>query len=450
MSNILPYEAIPLVNLPPDYQHHLAPLLAQAYQQHGPIFRSSYLEHDDIVFLVGPEANRLVLVNDRQKFSHFVGWGTIFLTVTVLGRGLLSMDGEEHARDRKIMNPAFAISYMDRYLPLMNRIIRKRAKCWLEAGEVDLYAEARKITFEIAAQALTGLQEDDEIEQFRTLFNSLLRLRLIATSEEDFHTRLGLLQSELYALLLPKIEERRRQPTDDIFGMLVQARDEHGKAMSDEQLIAHINILLVAGHETSTSLSTWLLYLLNQHPEYTQRILQEQAAILGPRSEPTLEDVKRMKLLDNALSEAERLYPPVANGPRGVVEDIEFHGYHIPAGSLAFYSIVGSHMIPSIFANPETFDPDRFAPPREEQKKNPYALIGFGGGPRICIGINFAQVEIKAMISHILRNYTLEVIPDQDIYQFYRAVGWPNKGIRVRVSEAESLIPTRIQRGNFK
>ncbi len=434
MSNVLPYASIPFVEMPPDYQHHLAPLLAQAYQQHGPIFRSTYFEHE-IVYLVGPEANRFVLVSNRQKFSHFVGWGTNFQTVQVFGPGLLSMDGEEHDRDRKTMNPAFTISYMDRYLLLMKRIISKQASSWLAVGEVDLYEEARQITFDIAAQALTGLKEAEEIEHFRTLFWSITMLPRVATSSEDFHTRLRELHSELYALLLPKIEERRRQPTDDIFGLLVQARDESGKTMGDEQLIAHINILLAAGHETSTSLVAWLLYLLNQHPDYAQRVMQEQEAILGPRSEPTLEDIKRMKLLDNALSETERLYPPVPNGPRGVVEDFEFYGYHVPAGTQAFYSILGSHMIPSIFANPKIFDPDRFAPPREEHKKNPHALVGFGGGPRICIGISFAQIEIKTMVSHILRNYRLELVPDQEIYQFYRVTGWPVNGIRVRVTE---------------
>src|SRR5216110_272503 len=275
MSNVLPYDAIPFVELPPDYQHRLAPLLAQAYQQHGPIFRAMYLD-SEIVFLVGPEANRFVLVSNRQKFSHFVGWSNIFITTRVLGRGLLSMDGEEHDRYRKMMNPAFTASYMDRYLPLMNRVIRERAQRWSEAGEVRLYSEVRQITFAIAAQALTGLKEGDEVECFRTLFLNLVGLPVTATSEEDFATRLERLQRELSVLLSPKIEERRKQPTDDIFGMLVQARDEHGHVMSDEQLIAHINILLVEGHETSTSLITWLFYLLNQHPDYARRVLQEQ------------------------------------------------------------------------------------------------------------------------------------------------------------------------------
>jgi len=434
MSNVLPYDAIPFVEWPPDYQHHLASLLAQAYQRHGPIFRATYLGQE-LIFLVGPEANRFVLVSNRHKFSNAVGWGSIFTTVKVFGRSVLTMDGAEHAHYRKVMNPAFTINYMDRYVPLMNRVIRKCTQSWPAAGEVDVFKGVRQITFEIAARALTGLEEDDEIECFRTLFLKFFKLPMIATSQEEFDARLEPLQREMRALLLPKIEERRKRPTDDIFSMLVQARDEHGNEISYKQLLGHINILLVAGHDTSTSLGTWLCYLLHQHPDYTQRVLQEQAALLGSRGEPTLADVKRMKVLAYALSEAERLYPPVGNGPRGVVEDFEFNGYHVPAGSKAFYSILGSHMIPSIFAHPDAFDPDRFASPREEDKKCPYALVGFGGGPHICIGMNFARVEIKAMLSHILRNYILELIPGQEIYQFYRSVGWPVNGIRMRITE---------------
>jgi retinoid hydroxylase len=176
------------------------------------------------------------------------------------------------------------------------------------------------------------------------------------------------------------------------------------------------------------------MYLLTQHPEYTQRILAEQKAVMGDKSEPGLEEIKRMKVLENALSEAERMYPPVANGPRGVIEDFEFHGYSVPAGTMAFYSIVASHMLPSLFSEPTKFDPDRFAAPREEHKKHPYALVGFGGGPRICIGINFAQVEIKALVSHVLRNYKIELIAGQNIQQQYGVTGAPINGIELSIS----------------
>jgi retinoid hydroxylase len=390
---------------------------------------------DNVVYLVGPEANRFVLSSNRLKFSHHLGWGRMLGVIDMFGDGLLTMDGAQHDQHRRMMNPAFTISYMDRYLPLMQRIIRQRVAGWADSGEVDIYEEARKITFDVAAEALTGLRVGAEVDRFRELFAQMLNLGMITTDDADYDLRIGQLRAELHELLLPKIHERRRSPTDDILGMLVRARDDDGHALSDEQLVAHTNILLVAGHETSTSLSAWLLYLLAQHPHYLQRVLDEQVALLTPNADPTLDDIKRMKVLENALSEAERMYPPVANGPRGVVGDFEFGGYLVPAGTFVFYSIATSHLLPGIFAAPERFDPDRFAAPREEHKRTPYALVGFGGGPRICIGINFAQVEIKAMVSHILRRYRLEVAPDQQIVQFYRATGMPLNGIRMRVSQ---------------
>ena len=428
------HKTIPLVTLPEDYPLRLGPFLAEMYEQHGPIFKAS-VYGGEVIYLVGPETNRFVMVSNRQKFSHHEGWGRLFGVVDLFGDGLLTMDGKEHDQHRRMMNPAFAVGYMSHYIPLMNRIIRERTAEWATQGEVDIYDEARKITFDVAAEALAGLTDREERDYFRTLYFSLLNgPENINTEEEYYRWREGV-QREGIKLLLPKIEERRKHPTDDLFSMLVQARDDQGQTMSAEQLIAHFNILMVAGHETSTSLSAWLLYLLTQHPDYTKRILDEQRATLREDEEPTLETIKQMKVLENALSEAERMYPPVANGPRGVVEDFEFNGYHVPAGSYVLYSIAASHLLPSVFANPTAFDPDRFAPPREEHKKTPYSLVGFGGGPRICIGINFAQIEIKALVTHVLRHYRLELLPNQQIAQYYDVTGGPMKGIKMRVSE---------------
>ncbi len=354
--------------------------------------------------------------------------------VQMLGNGLLTMDGPEHDQHRRMMNPAFTIAYMDRYLPLMNRIIRERTADWITRGTIDIYDEARKITFDVAAEALIGLKVGAEVDQFRSLFLRLMMDDPAVTTYTQYVEKQTAINAELRAMMLPKIAERRAHPTDDVLGMMIQARDDAGNALSDDQLIGHTNILLLAGHETSTSLSAWLLYLLVENPAYLQRVLEEQNALLTPGADPSLETIKRMKVLDNALSEAERMYPSVMFGPRGTLEDVEFNGYLIPVGTLVSYQIAGSHMLPGIFKNPEQFDPDRFAPPREEDKKTPYALVGFGGGPRICIGINFAQVEIKAMASHILREFNLTVTPDQSIMLSYGVTSRPINGIRMNVT----------------
>jgi cytochrome P450 len=432
-----PFHEIPLVEPSADMATSYAQMMIERYERYGPIFRTKTMLGSDLIYMVGPEANRLMLAGSRQKFSHRVGWGQLLGVIDVYGDGLLTMDGPRHDEHRRVMNPAFAISYMDRYLPLMQRIIRERTADWLARGEVDIYEEARKITFDVAAEALVGFRTGPEVDQFRDLFFRLLTLGENVASEQEYMERMAVLQAELHGMLLPKIRERRAHPTDDVLGLLVQARDEHGQALSDAQLIAHTNILLLAGHETSTSLSAWLLALLAQHPDYMARVLAEQDALLGTRDEPALDEIKRMKVLENALSEAERLFPPVAEGPRGVLEPFEFGGYEVPAGVYAMYSIVASHMLPSVFAEPARFDPDRFAAPREEHKRTPYALVGFGGGPRICIGINFAQVEIKALASHVLRRYRLELAPGQPLLQVYRPTGAPLAGVRMRVAPRE-------------
>ena len=433
-AGVKPFEEIPVVDLPDDYRTRTGGFLAEMYRTHGPIFRLSEFGVD-VVYLVGPEANRFVLLSDRLKFSHHLGWGEFFGVERMFGDGLLTMDGPEHDAHRHLMNPAFAISYMDRYVPLMNRIIRERIADWGERGEVDVYTEARKITFDVAAEALTGLHSGPEVDRFRDIFSQMLTLGLFVSSEEEWMTRSAALHAELDALIRPKIAERRAHPTDDILGLLVTARDASGQPLSDERIIAHANILLVAGHETSTSLSAWLLYELTQQPAVARRVLDEQMALVGPTAEPTLDEINRMRYLDQVLLEAERFYPPVANGPRGVAEDFEFAGYHVPAGTFVLYSIAASHQLPEVFEHPEVFDPERFAPPREEHKRTPYALVGFGGGPRVCIGINFAKVEIKALVSQALRRYELEAVPDQTLVQFYQVTAMPLYGIRLRVRE---------------
>ncbi len=432
-----PFEAIPLVERPDDFFTNVGPILAALYEQHGPIFRAKATGDAsiDIVYLVGPEANRFVLQTDRQKLSHRDGWGKFYGVLDTFGDGLLTMDGERHDDHRRLMNPAFTLAYMDRYVPIMNRIIRQHIADWAARAEVDVYSEARKITFEVAAEALAGLTTPEEVEQFRELYTQILMLGMVATTWEEFDKRMTALHSSLYALLERKIAERRAQPTDDVLGLLAQARDAQGNALSDEQLIAHTNVLLVAGHETSTSLSAWMLYLLAGHPDYLARVLAEQDALLAPDALPSLEDIKRMKVLDNALSEAERLYPPLGNGPRGALEDVEFGGYTIPKGTIVFYSIAATHLLPSLWREPERFDPDRFNPPREEQKRVPYALVGFGGGPRVCIGLNFARVEMKALASQVLRRYTLDIVPDQELVQLYRPTAMPLNGIKLQVRE---------------
>jgi cytochrome P450 len=215
--------------------------------------------------------------------------------------------------------------------------------------------------------------------------------------------------------------------------MLVRARDETGEVLSDEQLMAHVNILLIAGHETTTTLGAWLLYLLATHTAVVDRLRAELANALGGAPLGT-EGLHKLPFLNATIREAGRLQSPVLLLPRGVLSDFEFGGQHVSAGTRVYLAVAAGHRLPSVFAEPEQFDPERFLPPREEDKRTPYALVTFGGGPRICLGISFAQVEVTALLAHVVPRFHLEPIPERPISQYGGIIQALPNGIPLRVA----------------
>ena len=188
------------------------------------------------------------------------------------------------------------------------------------------------------------------------------------------------------------------------------------QTLSDEEVLAHLYILLVAGHETTTTLAAWTLYLLATQPTYREQVeaeLQEQlAGSSGPLSVEAARNLHRS--IQVCCQQPAVIESPVQSVPRRVVTDTEFAGYTFPVGTSVRLSISGCHRMSRYFTDPATFDPDRFLPPREEDRRSPYALVTFGGGPRLCIGVNVANIEVKAIAADVLRRY--ELVPVSDDY----------------------------------
>lgn len=398
----------------------LPAFLAHAAIDHGPIFRTVIPAGRDagreVVFLVGPEANRFVLHTHRDHFSHDQGWSPIF--GPAVGTGLLNMDDPAHAHHRRLWNPAFTTAALDAYLPAIRSSIVGRTATWLARGEVNLYDEVRWLTFDIAATVLAGLEEGAGLNRARDLFARLLHSNRRRGSRQLEQQRKTEARRELDELLLSHIAARRRIPPDeqpdDVLGRLVHACDAQGVPLTDDQIRGHLNILLVAGHETTTSFGTWALFLLATLPDHRARVRAELAEIATDGDVPfSPAALQALPWLDCFVREVGRLYPPVLNLPRGVVKPFLFLGHTVPAGTPVRLALAACHRLPHLFAEPEVFDPGRFAPPRVEDKRHPYALVTFGGGPRTCIGIGFAEIEMKALIAHVLLTYELDPVPEQ-------------------------------------
>ncbi len=382
---------------------HPGRFLLEGYRRHGSVFRFRFFGREHVA-LIGAEANRLILADARECFSHARGYAEV---TPLLGDGLLFQDGPVHARNRKLMTPAFHQRGVNRYFEVMRAAARAHVEQWASEGRGAMYDRFRRLTFEIMARLILGVRGDVEIERLSRL-NDRLAGALTAFPRTSWGwTRYGRgvrARDELRAYLRGVVRARRDEPGDDALGLLMAARDESGDALSEDDLVEQAVILMFAGHETTTSMLTSFLEALHRHPETHERLAAEQRAVVGD-GPFELEHVKHFEFLDCVLKEIERLWPPITVLQRGVVADVEHAGFLLPAGTLVMFSPWATHRLPELFAEPDRFDPDRFAAPRREDRAVPYALIGFGGGPRLCIGEAFAKMEAKIVASTLLRDY---------------------------------------------
>jgi len=230
------------------------------------------------------------------------------------------------------------------------------------------------------------------------------------------------------------IRDRSAQPDpgNDALGMLLQARDDEGNQLAIEELKDQVLLLLFAGHETLTSALASFCLLMAQNPAVMAQARAEQAAF---QDQPlTLDTLKQMTYLEQVLKEVLRMIAPVGGGFRTVLKACEFEGYTIPAGWTVLYEISLTHQDSDIFKSPETFDPDRFGPHRAEDKAKPFSHVPFGGGVRECLGKEFARLEIKLFAAKLLRHYTWDLLPGQDLSLVTIPTPHPKDELRVNFS----------------
>jgi cytochrome P450 len=381
------------------------------FRQYGPIYRTHLLGRPTIV-MSGAEANEFLLSSGMDHFSWEAGWPNTFKEL--LGRSLFLQDGEEHRHNRKLIAPAFHGRALAAYLSTIDGIARGYLQSWQKLETFAWFTEFKKMTFDIACTLLIGAPPGPETAQlsqhFTDLTNGLLTLpvRLPGTPfYKAIKARDAILQ-----FVGQQIEIRRADPTQDALSMLVHSQDEDGRAFSNDELAAQAVLLLFAGHETTTSMLASFCLLLAQHPAVWEKLRAEQANI--PLSDPpVLADFRQMPYLEKVLLETERIYPPVAGGFRGVTKAFSFAGYQIPQGFQIQYNILNTHYDTAVFPEPEKFDPERFS---EENRtgRSHFSLVGFGGGPRTCIGKSFALLEIRLLAARLLREYAWEILPEQD------------------------------------
>ena len=339
-------------------------------------------------------------------------------TVPIFGEGV-AYDTTPELMDQQLrmVHPALRDEKMQSYARFIEAEVDQYLASWADDGTFDLLSTMNEITMRTAGRCLIGAEFRSQLaKQFARLYHDLEGgINLVAFFAPNFPLpamlRRDRARRHVVDMISPLIQARRAggTRTDDFLDALIAAREPDGQPLSDDRITGLLLTLLFAGQHTSAVLATWSGVLMMQNPLHLKSIVNEQLAVCRADA-MTLAELKQLSRLERCIKEAERMHPPLIMLMRKLLQDFELGGYVIPAGDLVLVSPAVSHRIPEIFANPERYDPDRFAPPREEDRRTPYALIGFGGGKHRCIGLGFAYQQVKVIWSVMLRQFMFELV----------------------------------------
>ncbi|GLV53567.1 cytochrome P450 [Dictyobacter sp. S3.2.2.5] len=397
---------------------------------------------DKVFFLAHPDDIRELLVVQHENFHK--GHGVMMLD-RMLGNGLITNDGDSHRRQRRLVQPTFHRKRIAGYARSMAEAAQQQAHTWRDSQTVDMSQEMMQLTLTIVGKTLFNAdvtQEADTVqaalvtamEAFRKLGLSPLG-ELVERLPLPINARLRRARAQLDKVVYRIIEEHRRQGSDqgDLLSMLLMARDEDGSTMDDRQLRDEVMTLFLAGHETTSNALTWTWYLLAKNPQVRAKLQQEVDSILADRT-ASIEDLPHLTYTEKVLTEAMRLCPPVWAIDRIAIRDTNLRGIHIPRLSRVVMSQYVVHHNPSLYPDPEKFDPERWTPEARETRPK-FAYFPFGGGPRLCIGEAFAWTEGILLLATLTQHWEANLAPRARI-KFQPAVTLrPQYGVKMTLHQ---------------
>jgi len=396
-----------------EFHRNPVELLRRGQKVHGEAF-SFLLAGQMVHVLTDPRGNEVFFRASDHQLSAREAYQ---FTVPMFGKGVAYDVAPELMEEQlRFVMPALRDTRMQTYGRAMQQETEAFTAAFPESGEFDLVQTMNELTVFNACRSLIGDGFRRRLSlQFAEDYHDLeAGVNLIAFFQPYWPLpkmrRRDRARKRIATLLGSVLEERRRRgPSDEDFvDTLLEARYADGRALADNEIIGLLLTLIFAGQHTTAVMAAWTMLLILRHPEWVDRILEEQDRVLG--TEPmTLAAIKKMVLLERCIKEAERMYPPLVMLMRTVLTNLNYGPYVLPKGDLVMVAPAVTHMLPHLFENPLRFEPDRFGPGREEDRKSPFSLIGFGGGKHRCIGLAFAQQQVKVIVSVLLRRFELRI-----------------------------------------
>ena len=406
------------------------------------------------IFLYHPDDIEYVLSTNARNFIKSMSLRSNFFH-RLVGNGLVTSQGEEWKRQRRMSQPAFHRERIATYANVMVDYTKRLISNW-QVGEVrDIHRDMMRLTLEIVVRCLFSADVSNDVDHVGETLKELVKpfasqatVKWIVNNRlpTPYHFRFHALAKRIDDVVYRIIAERRASGKDegDLLSMLLAAHDEDGSQMTDRQLRDEVMTLFLAGHETTALTLAWSWYLLGRDPETEKKFYAEIDEVLDGR-EPTLADLPRLKFTEQIAKESMRLYPPAYGLGREAISDCKIGGYHVRAGTQVFMFQWATQRDQRFYDEPLAFKPERWTEEFVERLPK-YAYFPFGGGPRACIGASFAMMEIILVLATIGQRYRLELAPDHPVSILPAMSLRPKDGIKVTVKSREAAWQRNVYR----
>ncbi|CAI8618794.1 unnamed protein product [Vicia faba] len=400
------------------------------------VFKTSMFGENIAVFC-GTAGNKYLFSNENKNVQLW--WPSS--VKRLLRLSLVSEVGDEAKITRKLLMSFLNPETLRNYLPKMDWITQQHINThWKGKEQVVVYEITQIYTFQMACCLFLSMEDPIQLSNLLSYFEEFLKGVIgfsINFPGTRFHKAMkaaDAIKKEIKLIMKKRkvdLEEKKASPAQDLLSHLLVTPDTSGRFMSEAEILDNMLLLLFAGHDTSKSVISLIMKYLGNMPEVYEQVLKEQLEISQGKKEGELlqwEDVQKMKYSWNVVSEVLRLSPPVGGGYRNAMKDFSYASYNIPIDWKLHWNPQTTHMDPTLFTNLENFDASRY----EGEGPIPYSYAPFGGGPRMCLGQEFARLEILVFMHNIVKRFKWDLVNPDEKFK-YDPMLEPEKGLPIQL-----------------
>lgn len=409
----------PIVGVALEFKKDALTYMKNMREKYGGITRAK-LGPYDVIFLFEPDYIKYCLATNNSNYHKAKNYKDLKV---ILKDGLLTNEDETWSTHRKIIQPVFHANKIIDYITQFNEITNEYIAKWSKMGEINDHLEMADLTSSVVTKTILGSEVEFDptsisdamaylTYHLQKLNNSVMPIpHFIPTPDNRKYTKSLNIINSVVDEIIEKAKKTGERGTDVLSRLLIANDAEIDHTLSDSEIKDEIRTFFLAGHETTAITLTWTLYLLSKHKNIMNKMIAEIHSVIGKDKDPSAEDLKKLTYVEQVGNEVLRLYPPIYMFGRSPLEVDTIDGYEIPTGTTVATVPYVTHRDPAYWDDPDEFKPERF----EKDPVHLYAFIPFGGGPRTCIGKNFALMELKIILTKIFQNHYVEMKYDQEV-----------------------------------